>query len=124
VGWCSQQASFVGVDDGLGTVAEAELAVDLRHVGLDGGLGQVLPHRDLALERPWAMSSSTFRSRTVPWCSGLDPGEASTSWRRKRSIRRRVMRREHGVAPGNGPDGVHELLGRGVIEDKAAGACL
>jgi hypothetical protein len=27
VGWCSKQASFVGVDDGLGTIAVAEGSV-------------------------------------------------------------------------------------------------
>ena len=27
VGWCSEQASFVSVDDGFGTVAEAEGSV-------------------------------------------------------------------------------------------------
>ena len=34
VSWCSKQASLVGINDGLGTVAEAKLVVD---VGLGVG---------------------------------------------------------------------------------------
>src|ERR1044072_7777402 len=94
------------------------------------------------LESPWAISSSTSRSRAVSWSSGLDPGGGSGGWGRERGMGRRGVGgggerrlaqeacdettgdggREQGVAPGNDADGVHELFGRGVLEEEAAGA--
>jgi hypothetical protein len=52
VGRGFSQAGFVGVDDGLGTVAEAELAIGVGQVSLDGGLGQVQARGDLAGGEP------------------------------------------------------------------------